>query len=183
MTTWFTADPHFDHARIITLANRPFHNVEEMNESLVNSYNTHVKTTDTLYILGDFGWGDANSLKYWRERIKCENIHFIWGNHDKILKSNQRLTKSLFKTFEAEWIGDIQGQQIHMYHFPILEWNQFFRDSWHLYGHVHNNRKHPDGFLGHDVGVDANNYVPISFEQTKEIMFKIKEKNFSTNKR
>jgi calcineurin-like phosphoesterase family protein len=61
-----------------------------------------------------------------------------------------------------------------------LEWNQFFRDSWNLYGHVHNNRKHPTGFLGHDVGVDANGYAPVSFEQVKEIMFKIKERRLQS---
>ena len=179
MTTWFTADPHFDHARIIELANRPFHDVNEMNESLINAYNSNVKSTDTLYILGDFGWGNAQSLKYWREKINCENIHYIWGNHDKVLKSNTKLAKSLFKTFEAEWIGDIHGQHIHMYHFPVLEWNQFFRDSWMLFGHVHNNRPHLAGFLGHDVGVDANKYQPVSFEQLKEIMNKIKQKRLA----
>lgn len=179
MTTWFSADPHFDHFNIIKLANRPFHNVNEMNEYLINSYNTHVKSSDTLFMLGDFGWGDATSIKYWRERIHCQNIEFIWGNHDKVLKKNLKLAKSIFKSFEAEWIGDIQNQHIHMYHFPVLEWNSFFRDSWNLYGHVHNNRKHPNGFLGHDVGVDANGYKPVSFEEVRDLMFRIKEKRLS----
>jgi len=177
MTIWFTSDPHFDHERIIKLSNRPFANVGEMNRHILNSYNTHVKTNDELFILGDFGWGDAASLKYWRSQIRCEKIHFIWGNHDGALKKNDGfLGKTLFKTFGAEWIGNISGQNVHMYHYPILEWDAFFRDSWHLFGHVHGNRPHLPGFLGYDVGVDVNNYEPISFEQIKEKMFKIKER-------
>lgn len=182
MAVWFSSDPHFDHERIITLSNRPFHNASEMNRHIINSYNTHVKTNDVFYILGDFGWGDATSLRYWREQIKCENIHFIWGNHDDILKKNRSLALSLFKTFQAEWIGDIQGQRIHMYHYPVLEWDKFFRDSWHLFGHVHGNRPHLPGFLGYDVGVDVNNYGPISFDQVKEKMYKIKEKTLQSPK-
>lgn len=177
MTIWFTSDPHFDHERIIKLSNRPFTNVGEMNRYILNSYNTHVKTNDELFILGDFGWGDAASLKYWRSQIRCEKIHFIWGNHDGALKKNDGfLGKTLFKTFAAEWIGSLSGQNIHMYHYPVLEWDAFFRDSWHLFGHVHGNRPHLPGFLGYDVGVDVNNYAPISFEQIKEKMFKIKER-------
>lgn len=178
MRTWFTADPHFDHARIITLSNRPFRDVTDMNETIVGNYNRHVKSDDVLYILGDFAWGDAQSIKYWRERINCKNIHYIWGNHDKILKSNRKLALSLFSSFEAEYTGSINGQYVHLYHFPILEWDQFYRDSWNLFGHVHNTRPHLAGFLGLDVGVDANNYLPISFEQIKDKMSKIKERAF-----
>lgn len=175
MTIWFTSDPHFDHANIIKLSNRPFHNVNDMNETIINNYNRDVKSTDTLYILGDFCWGGIESVKRWRNRINCENIHYIWGNHDEAIFENYRASSLLFKTLGAEYRGKINGQYMHLYHYPILEWDKFYKDSWHLFGHVHGNRPHLPGFLGYDVGVDVNGYCAISFEELSKKIDKIRK--------
>jgi len=47
-------------------------------------------------------------------------------------------------------------------------WNCSHYGAWHFYGHNHNNLQHPG--LAYDVGVDGNNYTPISFEKLKKIM-------------
>ena len=51
------SDTHFSHDNIIGYSNRPFNNVEEMNETLVRNWNSVVKPTDWVICLGDFALG------------------------------------------------------------------------------------------------------------------------------
>ena len=50
---YFTSDLHLGHHGIITMRNRPFANVEEMNRTLITNFNAIVNKNDTVYILGD----------------------------------------------------------------------------------------------------------------------------------
>jgi calcineurin-like phosphoesterase family protein len=174
MRFWFTADPHFDHDRIIYLSKRPFNDVRHMNESILDAYNTLVKPEDTLYILGDFCWGNMDRIVFWREQIKCKNIIFFIGNHDKpIIDAYDRRLPVLKKLFrETHWLRTktINGQPIAMSHYPQLEWDRFFHGSWNLFGHVHGNLSPLPGHLALDVGVDVHQYKPVSFEQVQETM-------------
>ena len=49
---YFTSDLHFYHENVIKHANRPFSNVEEMNQTLINNWNKKVGISDEIYILG-----------------------------------------------------------------------------------------------------------------------------------
>lgn len=49
----FTADTHFGHMNILDFLNRPFIDVEEMNEALIENWYHRVEGNDTVYILGD----------------------------------------------------------------------------------------------------------------------------------
>jgi calcineurin-like phosphoesterase family protein len=50
---YFTADLHLGHANIINHCDRPFSSVEEMDEHLINAWNSRVRPNDTVYIIGD----------------------------------------------------------------------------------------------------------------------------------
>ena len=52
---WFTSDLHLGHRAAISMCERPFETVEEMNEILIRNFNSCVKKNDTVYILGDIG--------------------------------------------------------------------------------------------------------------------------------
>ena len=51
---YFTSDLHFYHKNVIKHANRPYSDVDEMNERLISNWNKKVKEEDDIYILGDF---------------------------------------------------------------------------------------------------------------------------------
>src|SRR4051794_35883434 len=103
MTVWFTADLHLGHANIIKYCQRPFLSPEEKrlaeadprgkfrisdetvrrhDDALIDAINAQVEPTDMLWILGDFCWGRRDEAEHYRQRIVCENVNLIWGNHD-----------------------------------------------------------------------------------------------------
>ena len=81
---WFTADTHFGHSNILGGDQRPFDSIEQMNARLIAVINDRVSCRDTLYVLGDFSYRTTvvEALRL-RERINCEHVRLIRGNHDK----------------------------------------------------------------------------------------------------
>lgn len=152
----FTGCTHFDHARIIKLANRPFNNVEIMNEVLVENWNARVRPEDTVYHLGDFSWwgSSARDPEFWINQLNGRKT-FIQGNHDRI-------------GFGDSYMAiNVEGQKIVLFHYPIEEWDAYYRQSIHLHCHTHK----PDLISApgrFNVGVDACNFRPISFDEIME---------------
>ena len=77
---YFTSDTHFGHANIIKFCNRPFKNVEEMNQKLIENWNSVVGPNDLVFHLGDFAFGGQPLWRYIREQLNG-NIILIKGNH------------------------------------------------------------------------------------------------------
>ncbi|WP_340616255.1 metallophosphoesterase [Xenorhabdus entomophaga] len=169
---YFTSDTHFCHSSIINLCGRPFESVHHMNNTLIHNWNARVTERDEIYILGDLlyrGTGsDANRILH---RLNGKKF-LIRGNHDKFL-SDPEFDTSVFEWVKDYYEMDYQKQKIVMFHYPILEWQGYFRDAIHLYGHVHNAGKDPEQYkrlsvLGPraiNVGVDVNNFFPISINE------------------
>ena len=62
MAIMYISDLHFGHANIIKIDKRPFSDVEEMNQKMIENWNNKVKSDDWVYILGDFCWGILTSF-------------------------------------------------------------------------------------------------------------------------
>ena len=78
---YFIADTHFYHENIIKYCNRPFKNSKQMNEYIVNKWNSVVTKDDIVYHLGDAGFGSTDELKELVGRLNGTKI-LIRGNHD-----------------------------------------------------------------------------------------------------
>lgn len=88
MKTYVISDTHFGHANIIKLADRPFKNVDEMNKTIINNWNSIVNDEDIVYILGDFSF-KGKSADYYAKQLKGRKI-LIKGNHDKIDRESRK---------------------------------------------------------------------------------------------
>ncbi len=157
---YFTSDLHFNHTNIINLCYRPFNDIETMNKTIIDNYNKIVTNKDTVYILGDCGFKPEEQLK----QLKGKKI-LIKGNHDK-LKDIQNCFINIYDYLEIQY----NHQKFCLFHYPIAEWNGYFNNSYCLHGHQHNkpeynlNNKNKN-FRCYDVGVDANNFTPVSIDE------------------
>lgn len=162
---YFTADLHFYHDKIIKHANRPFYDSEEMNRTLVKNWNRLIGPQDEVYILGDLTMkGPAFAMEI-LSQLKGRK-YLIRGNHDTFADQKE------FDVSIFEWVKDYyelsyQNQKFILFHYPIEEWNGYFRDTIQLHGHQHNHPEHnynnlEKGIRRYDVGVDANYMKPVS---------------------
>ena len=71
--------------------------------------------------------------------------------------------------------GDTWPQTIVLSHYPMAEWDRKHYGSWHLHGHSHCKHIAKPGELKIDVGVDCNNYTPVSLHQVAERMREIEQ--------
>jgi calcineurin-like phosphoesterase family protein len=172
---WFTADTHFGHANIIRYCHRPFETVEGMNDALIERINARVKANDTLYHLGDFAFRTADA-RIFRERIRCRTIHLILGNHDP--QSREGVVDPDFAALFASVHAlrrirlPIAGMRrpVILCHYAMKVWDASHHGSWHLYGHSHGTLPDDPNARSWDVGVDNNEYEPVSVDRLTEIM-------------
>jgi calcineurin-like phosphoesterase family protein len=156
---FFTADYHFDHRNIIKYCNRPFSSVEEMNEGLISNTNKVVSPHDNLVIAGDITLHPNSELVYKKFINKLNgNKIILKGNHDYWMNKSERYIYHL----------TINKQFIAVSHYPMRSWNRSFHGSWNLHGHEHGTLEPLKNQW--DIGVDNNNYCPISFEEITKII-------------
>nr|MDO8083867.1 metallophosphoesterase [Candidatus Sigynarchaeum springense] len=162
---WFTADYHLGHANIIRYCSRPFAAADEMDKQIVDNVTSAVKNSDTLYFLGDLTFKKERALHF-LERLGDVKLVFIPGNHD----SAEVLKVMADAGALARPIEDIvvSGQHITLCHYAMRAWNASHFNSWQLYGHSH--ARLPPAGKQHDVGVDNNNFKPVSMDELVAIM-------------
>lgn len=136
---YFISDLHFGHFNIIRYDNRPFNSIEEMDKVLIDNWNSVVSDDDTVYILGDISWHNEEKTVQIFQQLKGKKI-LIRGNHDKVVRGS-----NIYKCFDSvydyyELYLDKKNKVV-MSHYPIPFWNGQFRDTIHLYGHVHNSHQ------------------------------------------
>jgi len=176
---YFTSDMHFGHEAILKYCNRPFANVEEMNQKLIENWNKKVPEDGIVFNLGDFAWGGYPFWKSMREQLNGKII-LIKGNHDE-KNLTQTGAQELFEFVTYQMKIQIEGRKIYLNHYPFLCYAGTYRDAngleYQAFGHVHSG----PGAKGmdierlsmlfptqYDVGVDNNNYEPISWSELND---------------
>ena len=150
---WFTSDTHFGHKNIQKFCpnTRKGADIAEHDEILIRNWTEQVAPNDRVYHLGDFMFCDSKRAASILARLTGQ-IHFIYGNHDKVIESNSHLRDRFTSVSHYKEIT-IDGIKLCLFHFPIFEWYAIGRGSFHLYGHVHGSVQVPGRAM--DVGVDT----------------------------
>ena len=170
---FFTADEHYGHTNIIKYCNRPFSSVEEMDEMIISNHNKVVGDEDITVHVGDFCLIDNTKLVFTKYVHRLKGIHiFLRGSHDRWLNTLHNIHEI--------WEKKIDDQPIVACHYAMRVWPKNHYNSWLVFGHTHG-KLAPEG-KSWDVGVDSNNFTPVSFEQLKNIM-KDRPDNFNLIKK
>jgi calcineurin-like phosphoesterase family protein len=192
---FFTSDTHINHKNICRgttewaysseFRTRDFQNLEAMNSAIIDNINARVGQDDILFHLGDFSFGGHQNIPGFRQRIVCQNVHLIYGNHDEHIQKNTNDYQSLFSSvqhyLELEIVrsvhnilGGTRRYNFVLSHFPIASWNNIRKNWMHLHGHVHlekGKRLGPGKMI--DVGVDGNDLMPYDLS---EIIYLLKDR-------
>jgi len=180
--TFFISDTHFGHDKCCTVFKRedgtplrPFANAEEMDEAMVDRWNSVVKKNDKVYHLGDVVI-NKKSLPI-MSRLNGEK-RLIMGNHD-IFGSKEYLKYfyevSAYRVFVDQFI---------LTHMPLHPDCVSDRFKVNVHGHLHANRitierevYMPGGcymtMYDNDpryfnVSVEQINYTPISIDDLRK---------------
>ena len=178
---WFTSDLHFGHENILKFCKRPYSTVEEMDNALINNWNSAVDDNDIVFDLGDFAF--APNWRWKEVLLQLKGHHYlIIGNHDEVRYPGDSIMR-LFERVENQMLLKIDGRQVYLNHYPFLCYGGAYRKPENaviqLFGHVHSGPnsagKDSDRLVNlfpyqYDVGVDNNNYTPVSWNRIKEIV-------------
>lgn len=162
MEIYFTADLHLGHQNIIRHANRPFDSLEEMDETLIERWNSVVGPKDAVYVLGDIAW---QTPRLYLERLNGYK-ELIAGNHDRLGRPHIQGYTKVHQLYERK----IDGQWVVMCHYSLMSWNRSSHGSWMLHGHSHGTLEESPHIFRSDVGVDVWDFYPVHWEDIKNKM-------------
>ena len=191
---YLTSDTHFFHDNIRRFCNRPFSSLEDMDKTMIENWNKVVPQDGLVFHLGDFAWGGYQAWKKVREQLNGDII-LIKGNHDrKNGPQSQQQYDGLFKYTAQQMFIEIEGRKLYLNHVPFLCYDGVYRDKeglvFQCHGHVHlsnvterNTGKDCSRCLDmlfptqYDVGVDFNDFTPISWNELNQKILKQIEDN------
>lgn len=152
---YFCSDHHFLDPRTHFFT-RPFKNIKENIDGLINNHNEVVSEDDLVYFLGDVFF---NSVKDSKNLSMVDKMNgrkiLILGNHDKIPR--QEYLKS-FDSVHDNLIIEHNDQKFFLTHEPKDASHELFS----LVGHVHGSWRVQKHMI--NVGVDVWNMCPVSLE-------------------
>lgn len=182
MNIFLVSDTHFSHRGIVQFLRadgqkeRPWDNIEEMDEALVKNWNSVVRPKDKIYHLGDVVI-NRSALPI-LDRLNGEKV-LIKGNHD-VFRAEEYL--KYFKDIRGTHSLGGKGEFI-LSHIPVHPFYVTERWKGNIHGHLHSGRvtqeclyiqngyKHVETYLDPRylcVSVEQTNFTPISFEEAKK---------------
>lgn len=162
---FFTSDHHFDHANFLNFKDdngnkiRPFETVEEMNETMIERWNSVIKVQDKVWHLGDVTF-KPNQFARIASRLHGHK-RLLVGNHDD--PKNYELTR----WFEKVQLWRIfKDENFVCTHIPIRIDQFRGKVQFNVHGHIHQNVIDDPQYV--NICVEQTNYTPLSMDELKE---------------
>jgi calcineurin-like phosphoesterase family protein len=167
--TWLISDTHWGHKNIVNFLRkdgtklRPWDNIDDHDQALIENWNSVVKPEDKVYHLGDLGLSNSTHLLRIISALHGTKI-LIKGNHDTLKLSAYQ---QVFKDVRAYH----SLNNIFLAHIPIHP-NSLGRWKGQIHGHLHADvvladNGEPD-VRYKNVACEQINYTPIDFDEVNE---------------
>ena len=175
---FMSSDSHWGHFNISKYCHRPFESRKEMDDALIANWNSVVPEDGIVVHCGDFMLphenGDKEYVKIWN-KLNFKTLILCRGNHDRIDCGTYVYDDKTVIVVDIAMIK-VEGIKIMACHYPML----VYPADYQVFGHIHTLYDGTcygiDGDVTtrlrktqYDVGVDQNNYTPVSYWQLVDI--------------
>jgi calcineurin-like phosphoesterase family protein len=147
-------DTHFGHSKVIEFEAelRPFKTIQEHDEALVTNWNSVVNPKDTVWHLGDVGFG----VGFFDILPRLHGVKkLVMGNHDRYP------TAKYLEHFNSVY-GAAKLHDYILTHIPIHP-DQFYRFKGNIHGHLHSSKIDDDRYI--NVSAEQIGLTPILFDK------------------
>ena len=167
---WLISDTHFGHQSMLEFTmyetgrrvREEFTTLDEMDEGMVERWNSVVKKGDKVYHLGDVFMGDKERFtKLWPRLNGSKNL--IVGNHDDI---KYMASGGFFSKIYLE--RKFRDLKLHLSHIPLHPTQHETGAPGsgnfmvNVHGHIHRNPSPTGRYI--NVSVEAIDYTPVHIE-------------------
>lgn len=187
---FFTSDLHFGHRNVINFCNRPFSDIKDMSEKLIENWNAVVTDNDIVFVLGDTFWfNDSRTIKKVLEQLNGKDIYILPGNHCDF-DAYHRVDDPrihLCQDIVCLWLTSADFERRHwhrktmeiwMSHYPLTTWPHRENGAFQLFGHIHSQPGKTEGVDQNlalhwnqaDAGCDYWEWKPVLFEDILSFM-------------
>ena len=162
MKRFIIADLHFGHNNIIQYENRPFSNADEMDNRLIELWNSVVGKDDLVYVLGDFTLSRRKDIIVNLVNILHGRKILIMGNHDT--RRPQDYIECGFEVATRKPMMVEPG--VILMHEPFDDPSLIAPNYIYFFGHVHANKTLMDEYPNcMCVSVERIEYRPIDLDK------------------
>jgi len=170
---FITSDTFFGRNQIIDLANRPFGDVSEMDNILIQNWNQVVSENDTVYHLGNFAWDPTVCDDVLRSLNGQKKI--MIGDYDMALIETAKYHDNV--EIITDQIYQLHDKRIVLSHWPLEIWSGKNNGVFHFHGHTFNSMKTDLKKMNRvNACVDMWNYRPQTVDEMFDLFEEFKEK-------
>lgn len=174
---WIISDTHFNHNKDFILEPRNFSTIEEMNEKIIERWNSVVQPNDTVYHLGDMALGEIDAAVPLIKRLNGK-IKLAIGNHDTDTKLKIYSTLPNIEDIQFGYRIKKSKNNFLLTHYPQLTGNYDTSKTYSIHGHTHCFNTFTEGYdLMFNVSCEALACTPINIDNIKILIQQHRDKN------
>jgi calcineurin-like phosphoesterase family protein len=164
MKVFATGNQQFGRIGAIKKYNRPFKTVEEMNNTLIDSWNNTVSSKDSVYVLGNLFWDPLTADDIIR-RLNG-NIFLMRGDYDRATEDIEELHPTKLKIIDSEIHVD-DNNKLCFSHWPLSEWRNKSKGYYSITAFPGKKYKSDHKQLRINVNCDAWSFRPVEVSSIK----------------